>query len=191
MLARHTGKAFISKSRTTRAIRAKQAKQLRAINKEKFKLSLPLTSQVQKLNFDDRPIEGLYRANMGLVIAQANPQVQEALSGHNASGLELKKERFREAVHKWGASLQDTGSPAVQVVVLTEHIYALTSHLRFNHKDVTAFLKLRARVDQRRRALQYLSRWDYYAYCAVIKSLGIKDAQYPHHKELKNMKRFQ
>ncbi len=68
----------------------------------------------------------------------------------------------------------DTGSPAVQVGILTERIKELTEHLKLNKKDFATRRGLLQMVGQRRRLLQYLSEQDSQAYLDLIKKLGIR-----------------
>ena len=189
-LFKSAGKAWISQSKLKRQRLAREAKLARKLNKQKLQLKIEPQPDTPKIPFDNRPIEALYRKSMEEVLQFANQEVREAYSAHNASGREIKQARIREVIKRWGTSSWDTGNPAVQVATVTETIYSLTQHLRFNHKDVTAFLKLRARVDQRRRLLHYLKRYDYHLYADVTEALGIPEDNYPNHKEVKRMKIF-
>jgi small subunit ribosomal protein S15 len=68
----------------------------------------------------------------------------------------------------------DTGSPAVQVGIMTERIKELTEHLKVNKKDFAARRGLLQLVGQRKRHLQYIAGRDGDAYLALIKKLGIR-----------------
>lgn len=68
----------------------------------------------------------------------------------------------------------DTGSPAVQVGVMTERIKELTEHLKVNKKDFAARRGLLQLVGQRKRHLQYIARKDGQAYLDLIAKLGIR-----------------
>jgi small subunit ribosomal protein S15 len=68
----------------------------------------------------------------------------------------------------------DTGSPAVQVGIMTERIKELTEHLKVNKKDFAARRGLLQLVGQRKRHLQYIASRDGDAYLALIKKLGIR-----------------
>lgn len=76
------------------------------------------------------------------------------------------------------ASLQkdkkDTGSPEVQVGILTERINELTAHLKINKHDFMARRGLLQMVGKRKRHLQYIADRDGNAYLALIKKLGIR-----------------
>lgn len=68
----------------------------------------------------------------------------------------------------------DTGSPEVQIAILTERINQLTEHLRTHHKDHHSRRGLFKMIGQRRRLLNYLTRVDVNRYKAVIEKLGIR-----------------
>ncbi len=68
----------------------------------------------------------------------------------------------------------DTGSPQVQVAILTERINQLTGHLKTHAKDHHSRRGLLTMVGRRRRLLSYLQRKDLEAYRELIDSLGIR-----------------
>lgn len=68
----------------------------------------------------------------------------------------------------------DTGSPEVQVAILTERIVNLTEHFKTNHKDNHSRRGLLAMVTQRRRLLDYLKKKDEGRYQALIAKLGLR-----------------
>jgi len=68
----------------------------------------------------------------------------------------------------------DTGSPAVQVGIMTERIKELTEHLKVNKKDFAARRGLLQLVGKRKRHLQYIASKDGQAYLDLIKKLGIR-----------------
>ncbi|MGE4295622.1 MAG: 30S ribosomal protein S15 [Campylobacterales bacterium] len=80
-----------------------------------------------------------------------------------------------EIVSKFGAKEGDTGSPAVQIALLTERINQLTGHLQENRKDHSSKLGLLKLVGQRRRLMRYLRKKDIHKYAETIKELGLKD----------------
>jgi len=86
----------------------------------------------------------------------------------------LSKERKAELVKQYGKNEKDTGSPEVQIALLTEQIKALTAHLKKNHKDAASKRGLMILVGQRRSLLNYLARNDREAYAKLIVSLGIR-----------------
>lgn len=69
---------------------------------------------------------------------------------------------------------KDTGSPAVQVAVLTSRIAELTDHMKANKHDFAARRALLQMVGQRKRLLKYIASKDGEAYLALIKKLGIR-----------------
>ena len=68
----------------------------------------------------------------------------------------------------------DTGSPEVQVAVLTEDINILTDHIRTHKKDYHSYRGLMKKVGRRRHLLSYLREKDIQRYRELIKSLGIR-----------------
>lgn len=68
----------------------------------------------------------------------------------------------------------DTGSPEVQVSILTERIAELTAHLKINKKDFAARRGLLQMVGKRRRLLRYLARENGEAYIALSDKLGLR-----------------
>ena len=68
----------------------------------------------------------------------------------------------------------DTGSPEVQVAILTERIVNLTEHFKTNAKDNHSRRGLLAMVTQRRRLLDYLKKKDEGRYQALIEKLGLR-----------------
>ncbi len=68
----------------------------------------------------------------------------------------------------------DTGSPEVQIAILTNRINSLTGHLQSHNKDYHSRIGLLKMVGQRRRLLDYLIRKDINRYREIIKKLGIR-----------------
>lgn len=69
---------------------------------------------------------------------------------------------------------KDTGSPAVQVSILTARIAELTGHLKVNKKDFAARRGLLQMVGKRKRLLKYIARKNSKEYLALIKKLNIR-----------------
>ena len=69
----------------------------------------------------------------------------------------------------------DTGSPEVQVAILTERIKELTEHMKSHQKDFHTRRGLLMLVGRRRRLLSYIKKNDIFEYRALIKELGIRD----------------
>ena len=88
--------------------------------------------------------------------------------------MSITAERKQELIKEYGQKEGDTGSPEVQVAVLTERIRNLTDHLGDHKKDHHSRRGLLIMVGQRRRLLDYLKRKDESRYAALIKSLGIR-----------------
>ena len=86
----------------------------------------------------------------------------------------LTKEQKQEIIGKHGRSETDTGSPQVQIAMLTQRINDLTEHLRTHKKDHYSRRGLLKLVGQRRRFLNYLQREDLESYRALIKELGLR-----------------
>ena len=68
----------------------------------------------------------------------------------------------------------DTGSPEVQIAILTERIAQLTEHLKVHKKDNHSRLGMYKMVGKRRRLLDYLAKKDIERYRAIIAKLGIR-----------------
>lgn len=86
----------------------------------------------------------------------------------------LTKERKIEIISNHRASDADTGSPEVQVALLTERIRYLTEHFKTHKKDHHSRRGLLKLVGQRRRLLDYLKRIDFTRYKELIEQLGIR-----------------
>ena len=86
----------------------------------------------------------------------------------------LSKEAKQEATRKFGKSATDTGSPQVQIAILTASINQLTEHLRTHRKDHHSRRGLLKLVGRRRRFLNYLQKKDLEGYRALIKELGLR-----------------
>ncbi|MFH1434501.1 MAG: 30S ribosomal protein S15 [Pseudomonadota bacterium] len=79
-----------------------------------------------------------------------------------------------EIIGRFKRNEQDTGSPEVQVALLTARIKVLTEHLKIHKKDFDSRRGLLMLVGQRRRMLDYLKRQDSKRYFDLIKELGIR-----------------
>ena len=77
-------------------------------------------------------------------------------------------------VNEYKQAEGDTGSPEVQVAILTGRITQLTEHLRANKQDQSCRRGLLKMVGQRRRLLTYLRQHDYKRYLAVTESLNLR-----------------
>lgn len=88
--------------------------------------------------------------------------------------MSITKERTEELVQEYGKADGDTGSPEVQVAILTERIRNLTDHMQTHKKDLHSRRGLLIMVGQRRRLLDYLRRKDEARYRDVIGRLGLR-----------------
>ncbi|MCI8625852.1 MAG: 30S ribosomal protein S15 [Lachnospiraceae bacterium] len=86
----------------------------------------------------------------------------------------ISKEKKAEIITKYGRTPEDTGSPEVQIALLTERITELTEHLKVNKKDHHSRRGLLKMVGQRRRLLEYLKKKDLESYRKLIESLGLR-----------------
>ena len=86
----------------------------------------------------------------------------------------LEAELKTKIMHEYATNEGDTGSPEVQVAVLTRRIADLTQHLKVHKHDHHSRRGLLLLVGRRRRLLQYLSREDISRYRALIEKLGLR-----------------
>ncbi|HZT16722.1 MAG TPA: 30S ribosomal protein S15 [Gaiellaceae bacterium] len=86
----------------------------------------------------------------------------------------LTKEEKQAHVDKFGKHARDTGSPEVQIAMLTQRINELTEHLRTHKHDHYSRRGLLKLVGRRRRFLNYLQRTNLEGYRALIKELGLR-----------------
>ena len=86
----------------------------------------------------------------------------------------LNKERKTELIGNYKTHEGDTGSPEVQVAILSERINYLTGHFKIHAKDHHSRRGLLQLVGQRRRLLDYLKRKDSGRYADLIRRLGIR-----------------
>lgn len=86
----------------------------------------------------------------------------------------LSKERKTEIIDQFKKHEADTGSPEVQIGILTERINVLTGHLKTHSKDHHSCRGLLKMVGHRRRLLNYLQKQDVERYRAVVKDLGLR-----------------
>jgi len=86
----------------------------------------------------------------------------------------LSKERKHEIIDQFKKHDVDTGSPEVQIGILTERINVLTEHLKTHSKDHHSRRGLLKMVGHRRRLLTYLQKQDVERYRAVVKDLGLR-----------------
>jgi small subunit ribosomal protein S15 len=88
--------------------------------------------------------------------------------------MSITAERKQALIQEFAQGKGDTGSPEVQIAILSERIVNLTEHFKVHAKDVHSRRGLLMLVSQRRRLLDYLKRKDAARYEALIKRLGIR-----------------
>ena len=86
----------------------------------------------------------------------------------------ITKEKKTEIIKAYARKEGDTGSPEVQIAILTERIAELTEHLKANPKDHHSRRGLLKMVGQRRGLLNYLKETDLEGYRALIEKLGLR-----------------
>ncbi len=86
----------------------------------------------------------------------------------------MDKIQKQEIIAKYGRSEGDTGSPEVQIALLTARITDLTEHLKVHHKDHHSRRGLLMMVGQRRNLLNYLKSTDIERYRAIVAALGLR-----------------
>lgn len=86
----------------------------------------------------------------------------------------LSKSEKQQIIRDYGRSPQDTGSPEVQIALLTRRILQLTEHLKAHKHDEHSRRGLLRMVGKRRRHLTYLSRKDPERYKEVVRRLGLR-----------------
>ena len=88
--------------------------------------------------------------------------------------MSVTAERKQEIIKDNAQAKGDTGSPEVQVAILTERIKNLTEHFKANHKDNHSRRGLLMMVNKRRNLLAYLKKKDVERYNALIQKLGLR-----------------
>lgn len=86
----------------------------------------------------------------------------------------ITSEKKQAIIADLQASKEDTGSPSVQVGIMTTRIQELTAHLKANKHDFMARRGLLQLVGRRKRLLKYIAAQDGQAYLALIRKLGIR-----------------
>ncbi len=86
----------------------------------------------------------------------------------------LAVEKKKQLIDTYKTQARDTGSPEVQIAMLTERINQLTEHLRAHNKDFHSRRGLLMMVGKRRRLLQYLNRENVERYRSLIEKLGLR-----------------
>ena len=88
--------------------------------------------------------------------------------------MSLKKQEKKKIIEKFAIKKGDTGSPEIQIALLTTQIKSLTKHLKEHKKDVHSRRGLLTMISKRRRLLNYLSEKDDKRQKTVVKKLKLK-----------------
>ena len=86
----------------------------------------------------------------------------------------MTTERKQQIINEYRRDEKDTGSPEVQIALLTERINELTEHLKVHKKDNHSRRGLLKMVGKRRNLLNYLAKKDENAYKELVKRLGLR-----------------
>lgn len=86
----------------------------------------------------------------------------------------ITTEMKKEIIAKYGKTPEDTGSPEVQIALLSARIADLTEHLKAHKKDHHSRRGMLKMVGQRRGLLDYLKRTDINRYRAIVEKLGLR-----------------
>ena len=95
-------------------------------------------------------------------------------SEKNIGGVIMTKERKEEIIKTYRRDEKDTGSPEVQIALLTERINDLTEHLKIHKKDNHSRRGLLKMVGSRRNLLNYLAKKDVQRYRDIVAKLGLR-----------------
>ena len=88
--------------------------------------------------------------------------------------MSITQERKTALIGEYGSKEGDTGSPEVQIAVLSERIANLTEHLKTHKKDFHSRRGLLMMVGRRRRLLDYVKRKDHGRYQQIVQRLGLR-----------------
>ncbi len=88
--------------------------------------------------------------------------------------MSITAEKKQKVILKYARHEGDTGSPEVQIAVLSERILSLTGHMKTHKKDLHSRLGLIKMVSRRRRLLNYLTKIEKDRYTAIVKELGLR-----------------
>ncbi|MDG2416662.1 MAG: 30S ribosomal protein S15 [Pelagibacterales bacterium] len=88
--------------------------------------------------------------------------------------MSINKEKKIELINEYSRSGSDTGSPEVQIAILSERISSLTNHFQTHKKDNHSRTGLMRLINQRRSLLAYLKKTNKDSYDSIIQKLGIR-----------------
>ncbi|WP_022935244.1 30S ribosomal protein S15 [Mesomycoplasma moatsii] len=86
----------------------------------------------------------------------------------------VNSKRKQEIIKEFGKNAKDSGSVEVQIAILTEDIENLKPHFQKNPKDLHSKRGFIAKIEQRKKYLEYLKQNNYESYAALIKKLNIR-----------------
>ncbi len=86
----------------------------------------------------------------------------------------VSSERKKELIKEFGKNEKNSGSIEVQIAILTEDIENLKPHFKKNPKDLHSQRGFIAKIEKRKKYLEYLKEKDYNSYAALIKKLNIR-----------------
>ncbi|PIZ98981.1 MAG: 30S ribosomal protein S15 [Candidatus Komeilibacteria bacterium CG_4_10_14_0_2_um_filter_37_10] len=86
----------------------------------------------------------------------------------------LDKKKKNQIIEKFKTHANDTGSPEIQIAILTAEIAELTEHLKIHKKDFSSRRGLIRKVNQRRKLLRYLEKTNEQSFDSIVKKLKIK-----------------
>jgi small subunit ribosomal protein S15 len=109
-----------------------------------------------------------------ILLSQRQTRPLPGQSSSKGGGTVLATERKQEIIDKFKTHEGDTGSPEVQIALLSERIIYLTEHFRTHKKDHHSRRGLLKIVGQRRRLLDYVKKKDVERYRTIIQALGIR-----------------
>lgn len=111
---------------------------------------------------------------LGLTIPQRYSWLMGIGKIEEVKEMALSNEQKNNLIEKYRAHGTDTGSPEVQIAILTEKINYLTGHLKTHHKDHHSRRGLLKMVGKRRNLLNYLRDKDIERYRVIIQKLGLR-----------------
>ena len=121
----------------------------------------------------------MYKARFGRVSAEFSTLLDDIPAGpflqkHRSFPMSITAERKQALIPEYATKAGDTGSPEVQVAILTERISNLTGHFKSHAKDNHSRRGLLKLVSQRRQLLDYVKKNDDARYRKLIERLGIR-----------------
>ncbi len=122
------------------------------------------TKSVKKAEKPEKPVKA---------VKTVKPKISKAAAKKAAEAMPAPTEEKKEIIEEFQVKEGDTGSPEVQVALLTKRIEKLVTHLRSNPQDNHSRRGLLGMVSKRRRLLNYLEKKDVNRFKAIAKKLGL------------------